>query len=227
MKVENTKKKNKKECKLIENKKNKILLIIIICATLLIVIFIISFCISKSDLSLTAKEAELLLKEKDEFYKEIISPQPYCGKSAKIIYSDDNEWPVSDEEYNDILYWAISSEFYTYSDLKNYVMKNISNDLIEKIQSNTLNQNLYLEKNNKLYCGRLGAGHISPKTTYDLIKYDKTSISGTITNTYDKEAIDMGLAVNNKINIVLVKENDFWKIDTYEFINNNVTSNDA
>ena len=197
----------------IENKKktNKLLPIVIICGLILTAGFIIFiFNYIKDNASLTSDKAKSILEEKNKIYKKIIKPEPYCGDNASRTSDEIN----SDEKI--VLYWNVSTQFKSYQQLLNFISENITENQIQKLKSNkhytTFKENLYLEKDNKLYCGVVGAGSIDPNnTTYEIIEYSDNKRLGTATDIYGTGQY--------KYNITLVKENGLWKIDNYILIN--------
>lgn len=210
-----------KENKFMHDKvKNKLLpIVIIVCAVALIAIFVI-YKTSKGNEPITLNKAEIILKEKNEFYKKIIEPEPYCGDNASRT-SD-----KFDLDEKVILYWNVSTQFKSYNQLLDYISDNMTKKQIQKLKLYdsypTFKENLYLEKDNKLYCGVVGAGSVNPNnTTYEVTEYTDNKIIGTATDIYGADTVDLGLINRGqyKYNIVLVKENGLWKIDEYEGAN--------
>jgi len=207
-----------------KGKTNKLLPVVIICAIILIVLFVIFqmlFNTKRDNVSLTSEQAELILKEKTEIYKKIIDSQPYCGDNANQTTDEINEYK------NVVLYWNVSTQFKSYEQLLNFISENVTENQIQKLKTNnsypTFKENLYLEKDNKLYCGVTGTGSINPDdTTYEIIEYNDDKITGIATDTYGTDTINLGLVSQDKYkyNITLVKENELWKIDKYELDNN-------
>ena len=165
-------------------------------------------------------DLQSVLKEKDELYKSLTTPQPYCGKN-RIEHTTDVVAPYG--EYSQyIMYWSLSTQFQTYNQLLDFVSENMTENMIQELKSknnNTFDKNLYIEKDNKLYCGHVGAGYYPPKyTLYRISKYDDNKIIGTATDIYDDETVKVGIVKKQQYqnDIILVKENNIWKIDSYE-----------
>ena len=214
----------------IENKKktNKLLPIVIICGLILIGVFAICkllFNYIKSNALLTPDKAEAILKERDELYKGINTPHPYCGKVSEDRITDEISQDSQSNQQYYIVYWSLSSEFQSYNQLLNFISDNMTDKLIQKLKSKkykTFNNKLYIEKDNKLYCGHIGAVGDPPQknTLYRINEYNDTTIIGTVTDIYGVYGANSN-DYTKKYDIILVKENGLWKIDSYEVNENN------
>ena len=144
----------------------------------------------------------------------------YCGN---FDYSDQITVDT-DVEYVKVIMDA-SSKFKTLNELKEYLAKNLSSDLINKYFKTK--ENSYLEKDGKLYCqsSHKGIEWISVANETDV--NGKNPITYTILNKTENSfdvKIDakyglMGEEERNQlvtINATIVKENGNWLVSKYE-----------
>ncbi len=171
------------------------------------------------------QDVDIIVKEKDDFYKAVISnPQPYCGKNAKSLAYTDADWPDSEKKYTSYVNtWYRSTEFNSYDTLKSYIMNNITEDeakilnIMEFSDANTY----YLEKAGKLYCAELGIGYYgADETTYNVIESNDSKIVATVYDKYADDNYSDNRGTTVEYTMILVKENNLWKIDSYTKLEN-------
>lgn len=166
----------------------------------------------------SVKEAEDILKVKDEIYSDFNYPQPYCGDNS--IRLDSSETAVlgyGEVGEQALQYWEKSTEFSTYEELKTYIMKNISEEIYSKIPR--IQKGLYLENAGNLYCARIGTGVIVPESKkYQVLNTTDSSIEGNVTYIYSQEDFDLGSVSAKEINysVKLEKNGENWIIVSYE-----------
>ena len=166
----------------------------------------------------SVKEAEDILKVKDEIYSDFNYPQPYCGDNS--IRLDSSETAVlgyGEVGEQALQYWEKSTEFSTYEELKTYIMKNISEEIYSKIPR--IQKRLYLENAGNLYCARIGTGVIVPESKkYQILNTTDSSIEGNVTYIYSQEDFDLGSVSAKEINytVKLEKSGENWIIVSYE-----------
>ena len=166
----------------------------------------------------SVKEAEDILKVKDEIYSDFNYPQPYCGDNS--IRLDSSETAVlgyGEVGEQALQYWEKSTDFSTYEELKTYIMKNISEEIYSKIPR--IQKRLYLENAGNLYCARIGTGVIVPESKkYQILNTTDSSIEGNVTYIYSQEDFDLGSVSAKEINytVKLEKSGENWIIVSYE-----------
>lgn len=214
-----------------EKKHAKTMLIICICLFIIAGAYFLYNVFYNNKTNIKTKELEIILKEKDELYRKIHNLQPYCGKISETNITDIFE--SNDERKQYIAYYSLSSEFQSYQQLMNFISQFITDEMLQKLKSkglNTFDEKLYMEKDNKLYCGHVfGGTRPIPDTIYRISKYDENTIVGTATDIYGKENVDANIVDNNQYeySITLLKENGLWKIDEYEFKSDNDNTNNS
>ena len=166
----------------------------------------------------SVKEAEDILKVKDEIYSDFNYPQPYCGDNSIKLDSSENAVLGYGELGKEALqYWEKSTEFSTYEELKTYIMKNISEEIYAKIPR--IQEGLYLENAGNLYCARIGTGIIVPEgKKYQILNTTDSTIEGNVTYIYSQEDFDLGFVSAKEINytVKLEKSGENWIIVSYE-----------
>lgn len=166
----------------------------------------------------SAKEAEDILKVEDEIYSDFTYPQSYCGdNSIKLDSSENAVLGYGEIGEQALQYWEKSTEFSTYEELKNYIMKNISEEIYSKIPK--IQENFYLENAGNLYCARTGTGIIVPESKkYQVLNTTDSSIEGNVTYIYSQEDFDIGFVSEKEINysVKLEKNGENWIIVSYE-----------
>ena len=130
---------------------------------------------------------------------------PYCGEN--MAYDDKDA--IYDE--NKISTHNASVDYTSLSDMKNDLKKYMSDELISKY----INDSLYIEKNQKLYCTVYHKGTIiydKDNSIYQVkdITDDTITATGTISTLSDGGDKD-----TTNVDIEMKKENDNWVITKY------------
>lgn len=165
---------------------------------------------------LTESEAITALKTVyNEAVRHIFNQEvAYCGETEGIL------------DLNGFLYYK-STSFDSFAELESYLKKYMTNKLLSTSNYNkvtTLNGvevNSYYEKDGNLYCNTWNKGgnvslsyYQESESIFEITNIEDNSFTATINAVYYDVAKEN--KTTKKMNVVLVKNNDIWLMDSYE-----------
>ncbi len=206
--------------------KKNIVLIIIFTVLVILVLGAVGYLIYSTTLSSNNNQvdtsdtdnSELIDTIKGKFYLAYTffnASNSYCGPSTSSNYKKPDE--LSDYSELDPVLKSngcyISNDFTSYSEMKDYLEKNLSENLID-IKENA-KESYYIEVDDRLCCANLGKGGLNTYGNEEVELIEVTS-----NQVRANASIEITDATGNKtkdvFNLVLDKVNDNWIISSYE-----------